>query len=114
MNKKTIYIIIFIALVIGFAVMIYFVFFADLVNPPTNNDNLNDNGFCIIGTPNISASQYACEASRLGHVNLHDQQRLKELFLKKFRNVFVFNCNDEMIHTGYDKMSHYFIALCVK
>lgn len=43
MNKKTIYIIIFIALVIGFAVMIYFVFIADLVNPPTNNDNLNDN-----------------------------------------------------------------------
>lgn len=77
-------------------------------------DNLNDNGFCIIGTPNISASKYASEASRLGHVNLHDQQRFKELFLKKFRNVFVFNCNDEMVHTGHDKMSHYFIALCVK
>lgn len=50
MNKKTIYIIIFIALVIGFAVMIYFVFIADLVNPPTNNDNLNDNANQITNT----------------------------------------------------------------
>ena len=47
-------------------------------------DNLNDNGFCIIGTPNIAASKYASQASRVGHVNLYDQQRLKEVFLKKF------------------------------
>ncbi len=77
-------------------------------------DNLNDNGFCIIGTPNISASQYASKSSRVGHINLYDKERLKKLFLKKFSNVFVFSCNDEMIHTGYDKMSHYFVALCVK
>jgi hypothetical protein len=29
-----------------------------------------------------------------------------------FHNVFMFSSNDEVVHTGYFKMSHYLIALC--
>ena len=45
--------------------------------------NLNDEGVSIVGTPNITASSYASEASKAGHINLYDSQRLKQLFLIK-------------------------------
>lgn len=41
MNKKPLYIIIFIILVIGFGAMIYFVFLADLIDPDDTNQNTN-------------------------------------------------------------------------
>ena len=73
--------------------------------------NLGRNGFAIIGTPNIAASQYASEASRIGHINLYDQQRLKKLLLEGFENVFIFGMNDEVLHTGFPPMCHYIFAL---
>lgn len=78
-------------------------------------DNLNDNGFAVIGTPNITASPYASEASMIGHINLYDHQRLKDLFRKGFYNVFLFGMNDEVVHTGFLPMCHYiFIVACNK
>jgi 2-polyprenyl-3-methyl-5-hydroxy-6-metoxy-1,4-benzoquinol methylase len=78
-------------------------------------DNLKGSGFCIIGTPNITASKYACKASKIGHVNLYDAQRLKNLFLKRFSNVFIFGMNDEVIHTGFYPMCHFmFVLACNK
>jgi 2-polyprenyl-3-methyl-5-hydroxy-6-metoxy-1,4-benzoquinol methylase len=76
-------------------------------------ENLNNEGFAIIGTPNIAAATYASEASRIGHINLYDHQRLKDLFLRKFNNVFLFGMNDEVVHTGFLPMTHYIMALCV-
>lgn len=73
--------------------------------------NLNDEGTAIIGTPNIAASAYASEASRIGHINLYDQQRLKNLLLKGFKNVYIFGMNDEVLHTGFHPMCHYIFAL---
>jgi 2-polyprenyl-3-methyl-5-hydroxy-6-metoxy-1,4-benzoquinol methylase len=74
-------------------------------------DNLNDDGFAIIGTPNITASQYASKASKIGHINLYDHDRLRLLLLKGFKNVFMFSMNDEVLHTGFYPMAHYIIAL---
>ena len=77
--------------------------------------NLNDSGVSIVGTPNITASLYASEESKVGHINLYDSQRLKELFLKQFRNVFLFGMNDEVVHTGFLPMAHYlFVVACNK
>jgi len=77
--------------------------------------NLNDEGVSIVGTPNITASSYASEGSKIGHINLYDSQRLKELFLKHFKNVFLFGMNDEVIHTGFAPMAHYlFVVACNK
>lgn len=73
--------------------------------------NLNDEGFAIIGTPNITSLPYASEASRIGHINLYDHQRLKDLLLKRFKNVFLFGMNDEVIHTGFSPMCHFLFAL---
>ena len=71
--------------------------------------NLSENGLCIIGTPNISANQYASKASKLGHVNLYSQERLVTLMKQYFHQVLPFGLNDEIMHTGFSEMSHYLI-----
>lgn len=77
----------------------------------TVTGNLNDDGYCIIGTPNITASQYSSEPSKMGHVNLFSAERLRGTVRQYFKNVFLFCMNDEVVHTGFYPMSHYLIAL---
>lgn len=74
-------------------------------------NNLQPNGFCIVGTPNKTARKYASPASRKGHVNLFSSDRLRKVFLRYFENVFLFGMNDEVVHTGFEPMCHYFFAL---
>ena len=73
--------------------------------------NLNDDGYSIIGTPNITATQYSSEPSKMGHVNLFSAERLRDTLMQYFKNVFLFSMNDEVVHTGFYSMSHYLIAL---
>ena len=74
---------------------------------------LSSKGIAIIGTPNKYAEAYQSEASKMAHVNMFDANRLRSALLNYFHNVFVFSMNDEVVHTGFDKMSHYLLALCV-
>ncbi|MDQ5985803.1 MAG: Ubiquinone biosynthesis O-methyltransferase, mitochondrial [Syntrophus sp. SKADARSKE-3] len=77
--------------------------------------NLAEDGFCIIGTPNVTASSHASKESAEGHVCLYGAQDLKAFFLKGFKNVFVFGMNDEVVHTGFAAMCHYlFVLACNK
>jgi 2-polyprenyl-3-methyl-5-hydroxy-6-metoxy-1,4-benzoquinol methylase len=73
--------------------------------------NLGDEGICVVGTPNITASPYASEYSKMGHVNLYSQERLVDVMRNYFHQVFPFGMNDEIMHTGYAPMAHY--LLCV-
>ena len=73
--------------------------------------SLATDGVVIVGTPNIMLSPYASEGSKMGHINLYDQKRLYELMNKYFGNVFIFNMNDEVVHTGYAPMSCYIFAV---
>jgi 2-polyprenyl-3-methyl-5-hydroxy-6-metoxy-1,4-benzoquinol methylase len=68
---------------------------------------LNDDGFLITGTPNITASEYASPQSNELHINLKSMKTLRELNQRYFKNVFMFGMNDEVLHTGYDPMCHY-------
>jgi len=74
--------------------------------------SLTKHGVAIIGTPNITAEQYASKYSEEGHVNLKSYTALKEICGEYFNNVFMFGMNDEVLHTGYGPMSHYLWALC--
>lgn len=71
-------------------------------------------GVAVFGTPNKHAEQYASARSRKGHINLFDPTRFVSTLERHFRCVFLFSMNDEMVHTGFNKMAHYLIALCVK
>lgn len=74
--------------------------------------NISSNGIGIIGTPNIYAEQYASEHSKKGHINLKSHETLKELCEKYFNNIFMFSMNDEVLHTGFQPLSHYIWAVC--
>ena len=74
--------------------------------------SLNPHGVCIIGTPSIESQAYASPGSKAGHVNCKTGAGLKELMERHFHNVFIFSMNDEVLHTGFQKMAHYLFALC--
>jgi len=75
---------------------------------------LKDEAISIIGTPNKFAEQYGSKRSKEGHINLFTPERLKVTLDDYFTHTFLFSMNDEMVHTGYDKMAHYLIALSIK
>jgi 2-polyprenyl-3-methyl-5-hydroxy-6-metoxy-1,4-benzoquinol methylase len=75
--------------------------------------SLKNDGVLILGTPNITAHQYASEGSRLGHINLKSAETMKASLSASFENVFIFSMNDEVIHTGFSPMAHYIIGMGV-
>lgn len=75
-------------------------------------ESLTEDGIAIVGTPSIMLSPYASEGSKLGHINLYNQNRLYELMNQYFQNIFIFNMNDEVVNTGFAPMSCYIFAVC--
>jgi len=75
--------------------------------------SLKQDSVCIIGTPNVTAKQYASPASTQGHINLKSEEDLKSLLSGYFKKVFIFSMNDEVVHTGYGPMAHYLIGVGV-
>lgn len=73
--------------------------------------NLRHGGIALVGTPNVTSDAYASPASKAGHVNLFDGNRLVSELKKYFHNVFLFGINDEVVHTGFVPMAHYLMAL---
>ena len=74
--------------------------------------SLTQKGVVIIGMPSLESQTHASRLSKLGHVNCKTQPQLKATMSRFFDNVFLFSMNDEVVHTGYSKMSHYNLALC--
>jgi cyclopropane fatty-acyl-phospholipid synthase-like methyltransferase len=74
--------------------------------------SLKKEGVLIFGCPTIESQKYASKLSKLGHINCKNKIVLKKLMLNYFHNVFSFSMNDEVLHTGFDKMSHYIFVLC--
>jgi len=77
-------------------------------------NSLKSNGVLIIGAPSLSSQKYASKYSKKLHVNCFDKDQLENYLSKFFKNVFTFGMNDEVLHTGYDKMCHYVFAICIK
>ena len=75
--------------------------------------SLQGNGVAIIGMPTLESQTYASAASCAEHVNCKSGNDLQELLLQYFEHIFLFSMNDEVVHTGFSKMAHYLLALCV-
>jgi 2-polyprenyl-3-methyl-5-hydroxy-6-metoxy-1,4-benzoquinol methylase len=75
--------------------------------------SLNENGICLIGTPNIRADKYASKYSKASHVNLKDYKTLRAIGDKYFNNSLHFGMNDEIVHTGFPQMAHYLWLVCI-
>jgi cyclopropane fatty-acyl-phospholipid synthase-like methyltransferase len=74
--------------------------------------SLSASGILVIGTPSLASQQYASPQSKDGHVNCKTAEQLKSTLLRHFGQVFIFSMNDEVVHTGYTNMAHYYMALC--
>ena len=74
--------------------------------------SLTDEGTLIVGSPSLASQAYASPASKEGHINCKTAEDLKALLKAHFANVFVFSMNDEVVHTGFYQMAHYYFALC--
>jgi len=74
--------------------------------------SLSNSGVLIVGSPSLASQAYASPASKEGHINCKTAEDLKALLKEHFDNVFVFSMNDEVVHTGFYQMAHYYFALC--
>lgn len=73
--------------------------------------SLKTNGSIIIGMPSLESQKYASKLSKLGHINCKTKKELRKFLYRHFNNVYLFSMNDEVVHTGFDKMSHYILAI---
>lgn len=73
--------------------------------------SLKKEGVAIIGTPSKISQEFASEVSKKGHINIYDHERLEAELLEHFSHVFMFAANDEVVHTGYMPLAHYYIAV---
>ena len=72
-------------------------------------------GFCVGGGCELSMAtdlRIASEGSKLGHVNCRTGKEFKKFMEKYFDNVLLFSMNDEVVHTGFEKMAHYLFVVC--
>jgi 2-polyprenyl-3-methyl-5-hydroxy-6-metoxy-1,4-benzoquinol methylase len=72
---------------------------------------ISPHGVCVLGMPSLESQTYASPISKAGHVNCKSLPDFKAVMLRYFHNVFMFSMNDEVVHTGYHKMSHYLFAV---
>ena len=82
------------------------IFITNIIN------SLTDDGVVILGMPSIESQTYASPASKEGHINCKTGKDLKLFLEKYFHNVFLFSMNDEVVHTGFEKMVHYLLVTC--
>ena len=73
--------------------------------------SLKKNGSLIIGMPSLESQKYASTLAKKGHVNCKTKESLKKFLKKHFGCVYMFSMNDEVLHTGFDKLSHYIIGI---
>lgn len=71
-------------------------------------------GTLIIGTPSIYSKKFRAKHNKKQHLHEYDPIELKTKCLKYFPRVFLFSMNDEVINTGFHKLSWFTFAICVK
>tara|TARA_B100000963_G_scaffold361760_1_gene399332 strand:+ start:15540 stop:16220 length:681 start_codon:yes stop_codon:yes gene_type:complete len=75
-------------------------------------NSLKANGVLILGIPSLESQKYAKDSAKKGHVNCKSGNEFRKIMSKYFDNVFLFSMNDEVIHTGFESMSHYLFVIC--
>ena len=67
----------------------------------------------VIGMPSIESQVYASEGSKAGHVNCKTKENLVSSLDPYFSSVTCFSMNDEVVHTGFNRLANYLLAVCV-
>lgn len=72
---------------------------------------LKSTGMLIIGTPSIYSYPYQGPLSRASHIKCYDKIELIDLIENHFSRTIAYSMNDEIVHTGHDKMAWYYFVL---
>jgi len=75
---------------------------------------LTDNGMMVIGTPNKFSKMYRSEKSKQVHFYEYEPDELKKLCDRYFGRTILFSMNDELVHTGFNKLAWFLFILCFK
>lgn len=75
---------------------------------------LKDDGFAVIGTPNVASRPYASQRRLDTHPFEFTPQQFEDLLNRHFKQVFLFSMTDEVVSTSFPQLSWYLMALCVK
>lgn len=74
--------------------------------------NLKKSGTAIIGMPTLFFQKYTSIENKKAHINCKNYDDFKKFLKKHFKNIFIFSMTDEVLHTGYEKISPYLISIC--
>ena len=69
-------------------------------------------GLIIVGIPSLEFQKYSRPKKISGHINCKTANSLQKTLERYFYNVIIVSMNDELVHTGFEKMSCYFFAIC--
>ena len=73
-----------------------------------------EGGMMIIGTPNKYSEAYRSEASKSIHLHEYEPDEIVSLCKKYFGRTLLFSMNDEIVHTGFNKLAWYLFVLAFK
>ncbi len=71
-------------------------------------------GLGIVGMPSLESQKYASEVNKLSHINCLYREDAVAQLQSHFATVLTFSMNDEVVHTGFNKMAHYNLFVCLK
>ena len=77
------------------------------------NQKNRRNKMLIIGTPSYYSKKYRAKHNLLHHKHEYKPDELYEICAKNFSRVFKFTMNDELVHTGFDKLGWFFFLICI-
>ena len=80
----------------------------------TYSNLLSSNRIMIIGTPNRYSGNYRSTKSKESHFYEYEPEELQELCQKYFGRTLMFSMNDEIIHTGFNKLAWFIYIIALK
>jgi SAM-dependent methyltransferase len=66
----------------------------------------------VIGIPSLESQNFASPGSKAGHINCKTKEELSVSLATHFKTVTCFSMNDEIVHTGFNRMANYILAVC--
>ena len=73
--------------------------------------SLTDDAIYVMGAQNKLSTKYSFSESQAYQENFKDYNETSKFMKKYFHNVIIFGMNDEVIHTGRETMTQYFISI---
>lgn len=75
---------------------------------------LEPGGLLVLGSPSVFSSQYRASHNVEQHLHEYEPDDLKALVSRYFSRSFLFSMSDEVVHTGFNKLSWYSFVVAVR